>query len=251
MKKILVTGASGVIGTSIIKNLLKRNSDYYIQALANHDEESFSTLDKNKFTFINGDCRDYSLVDSLVSNSNAVIHLAAPSSFLMYKEKPIESTIDTIQIFLNIMESMRKHKVKKIIHASTSAVYEGNKFPYKETMFISPPELKSLSKKMNEDIGKIYSSSSGITAVAMRPMSVYGDDESKKGGYANVISLFVWAMVSGKIPIVWGNGNQTRDFIHAEDAAEMFCLALEKDVYIFTKSEILRKQKSPEPGGLV
>lgn len=231
MRKVLVTGASGLIGTAIIKNLLKRNPDYFVQALANHENELFSTLDKNRFTFVKGDCREYSLVDSLVSDSQAIIHLAAPASFLMYKEKPIESTIDTVQIFLNIMESMKKHRVKKIVHASTSAVYEGNDLPYKETMSINPPELKSASKRMNEDIGNIYSLSYGITSIAMRPMSVYGDDESKKGGYANVVSLFVWAMVGGKTPVLWGDGSQTRDFIHADDAAEVFCLALGKDVH--------------------
>jgi len=230
MRKILVTGASGIIGMSVVKNLLNRGSDYYVHALANYNNDLFTTLDKNRFSFVQGDCRQYSLIDSLIADSDAVIHLAAPASFLMYKEKPIESTIDTIQIFLNIMESMKKHRVNKIVHASTSAVYEGLSLPYKETMAIDPPELKSLSKKTNEDIGRIYSSAYGITSIAMRPMSVYGDDEGKKGGYANVISLFVWAMVGGKVPVIWGDGNQTRDFIHADDAAEAFCLALEKDI---------------------
>ena len=230
MRKILVTGASGIIGLSIIKNLLNRRSDYYVRALANYNNDLFPTLDKNRFSFVQGDCRQYSLIDSLIADSDAVIHLAAPASFLMYKEKPIESTINTIQIFLNIMESMKKHRVDKIVHASTSAVYEGLSLPYRETMIIDPPELKSLSKKTNEDIGRIYSAAYGIKSIAMRPMSVYGDDESKKGGYANIISLFVWAMVGGKSPVVWGDGNQTRDFIHADDTAEAFCLALEKDI---------------------
>lgn len=232
MKKILVTGASGVIGTAIINNLLNRNSDYFITALANYNNSLFPTLDKNRFAFVQGDCKQFELVDSLVVDSEAIIHLAAPASFLMYKEKPIESTIDTIQIFLNLMESMKKHNVKKIVHASTSAVYEGLEIPYKENMIIDPPELKSLSKKTNEDIGKIYSTAHGITSIAMRPMSVYGDDETKKGGYANVVSLFVWAMVGGETPVIWGDGTQARDFIHADDAAEVFCLALEKDIPI-------------------
>lgn len=230
MKRILVTGASGVIGSAIIKNLLKRNPNYFVKALANYNNNFFSTLDKNRFAFVQGDCKQYELIDSLVADSDAIIHLAAPASFLMYKEKPIESTIDTIQIFLNLMESMKKHGVKKIVHASTSAVYEGLELPYKESMVIDPPELKSLSKKTNEDIGKIYSTAYGITSIAMRPMSVYGDDETKKGGYANVVSLFVWAMVGGETPVIWGDGTQARDFIHADDAAEVFCLALEKDI---------------------
>src|SRR5579864_1660090 len=132
MRKILVTGASGLIGISVIQNLLQRNRDYFVLALANRGNPLFSAFDKNRFTFVQGDCKQPALVDYSVADSDAIIHLAAPASFLMYKESPIESTIDTIQIFLTLMEAMKKYNVKKIVHASTSAVYEGNALPYKE-----------------------------------------------------------------------------------------------------------------------
>jgi UDP-glucose 4-epimerase len=148
----------------------------------------------------------------------------------MYKETPRESTINTVECMLNILEAMKKHKTKKLVHASTSAVYEGQPVPYHEDMILVPPDLKALSKKFNEEMAQLYSTTYGITAIHMRPFSVYGEGEIWKKGYANVISLFAWAMVSGKNPVVWGDGTQTRDFIHAEDAARVFKLALESDM---------------------
>lgn len=230
MKKILVTGSSGLIGKSIVKNLLSRDSSYYVHALDLIEDDYYSHLNKNSFDFTLGDCKDFNLVEKLISESDAIIHLAAPSSFLMYKEHPRESTINTIQSFLNILEAMKKNGVKKIIHASTSAVYEGNTFPYLESMKINPPDLKSLSKKFNEELGNQYSANHGIISIAMRPFSVYGEEEIRKGGYANIISLFAWAIIGDQIPVVWGDGKQTRDFIHADDVAEVFCLALEKNI---------------------
>ena len=230
MKKITVTGAAGLIGRSVIKNLLNRNHNYHINAIDIVEDSLFKDLDEKRFIYYKGNCRDFEFIDSIISKSDAVIHLAAPASFLMYKEDPIKSTMNTVESFLNIMESMKKHNVQKIVHASTSAVYEGHPVPYSESMQIDPPDLKALSKKVNEEIGEQYARSYGITSIAMRPFSVYGDYEGKKGGYANITSLFVWAMISGEIPVVWGDGKQTRDFIHADDVAEAFALALEKDI---------------------
>ncbi len=229
MTEVLVTGSSGLIGRAVVNNLLERGN-YSVLATDLKKTQVFSEIDDPNFSFVEGDLRDYQIVDGLMSKVSSVIHLAAPSSFLMYKENPLESTINTIQSFLNILEAMKKYGVKKVIHASTSAVYEGNPLPYQEDMQINPPDLKALSKKMNEEMALLYSRSDGIISIAMRPFSVYGEGEDVKGGYANVTSLFAWAMVSGKRPVVWGDGNQTRDLIHAEDVAEIFALALEKDI---------------------
>lgn len=231
VKRVLVTGGAGFIGRTLVRLLVE--DDYKVTVLDNYrigGEEHIPQDLRERATWVEGDVRQAKLLDELVQGADGVIHLAAPSSFLMYEEEPIEGTTGTIHGFLNVLEAMRKHGKRKLAYASTSAVYEGNPFPYTEDMPLDPPDLKALSKKVNEEMAKQYSSRYGIQAIGLRPFSVYGHDEFSKGGYANITSLFVWAMLQGNQPIVWGNGAQTRDFIFVEDVARAFQLSLESDL---------------------
>lgn len=230
-KDVLVTGGAGFIGRNMIAGMVR--DGYTITALDNYKIGGKEFVDdeiRNEVNWVEGDSRDYSLVAKLTKGMDGVIHLAAPSSFLMYEEDPTDGASVTTQGFLNILEAVRRNEVGKLVYASTSAVYEGNPVPYTEEMTLAPPDLKALSKKWNEEAARQYSDRYGITAVGLRPFSVYGHDEFSKGGYANVISLFVWAALSGQTPVLWGNGQQTRDFIYVTDAGRAFQLALEADL---------------------
>ncbi|MGB3438679.1 MAG: NAD-dependent epimerase/dehydratase family protein [Actinophytocola sp.] len=228
---VLVTGGAGFIGRNLIAQMV--HDGYTITALDNYKiggKEYLADEIRDQVNWVEGDSRDYGLVAELTKGKDGIIHLAAPSSFLMYEEDPTDGASVTTQGFLNILEAVRRNDVGKLVYASTSAVYEGNPVPYTEDMTLAPPDLKALSKKWNEEAARQYSERYGITAIGMRPFSVYGHGEFSKGGYANVISLFVWAALSGKTPVVWGNGQQTRDFIYVTDTARAFQLALEKDL---------------------
>lgn len=228
---VLVTGGAGFIGRNMIAQMVQ--DGYTITALDNYKiggKEFLADDIKDQVNWVEGDSRDYPLVAELSKGKDGIIHLAAPSSFLMYEEDPTDGASVTTQGFLNILEAVRRNDVGKLVYASTSAVYEGNPVPYTEEMTLVPPDLKALSKKWNEEAAQQYADRYGITAIGLRPFSVYGHDEFSKGGYANVISLFVWAALSGATPVVWGDGQQTRDFIYVTDAARAFQLALEQDL---------------------
>ncbi|MDA3643108.1 NAD-dependent epimerase/dehydratase family protein [Saccharopolyspora indica] len=230
-KKVLVTGGAGFIGRNMIRQMVA--DGYEITSLDNYKigGKEFLPVDvAQQVNWVEGDSRDFGLLSELVRGKDGVIHLAAPSSFLMYEEDPIDGASVTTQGFLNVLEAMRRNDVRKLVYASTSAVYEGNPVPYVEGMTIDPPDLKALSKKWNEDAAHQYSTRYGIKAIGLRPFSVYGHDEFSKGGYANVISLFAWAAVSKTNPVVWGDGQQTRDFIYVDDAGLAFQRALEADL---------------------
>lgn len=230
-KNVLVTGGAGFIGRNMIADMV--TAGYNVTSLDNYrigGKEFLADDVRDQVNWIDGDSRDYSTVAELVKGKDGVIHLAAPSSFLMYEEDPTDGAAVTTQGLLNILEAMRHHDVEKLVYASTSAVYEGNPVPYVETMTLAPPDLKALSKKWNEEAAHQYATRYGIKAVGLRPFSVYGHDEFSKGGYANVISLFVWAALQNRAPVVWGNGQQTRDFIYVTDAGRAFVQALEKDL---------------------
>lgn len=230
-QRVLVTGGGGFIGRNMIQSMLA--DGYTITALDSYrigGKEFLPNDVKENVEWIDGDVRDYELVDRTVRGKDGIIHLAAPSSFLMYEEAPIDGTLLTTNGFLNILEAMRNNDVEKLVYASTSAVYEGNDLPYIEGMPLNPPDLKALSKKWNEEAANQYSQRYGITAIGMRPFSVYGPDEFSKHGYSNIISLFAWAALGGANPVIWGDGSQTRDFIHVKDAGRAFQLALEADI---------------------
>jgi UDP-glucose 4-epimerase len=147
----------------------------------------------------------------------------------MYERDPVQETTGATVGFHTVIDAAVHADVPRIVYASTSAVYEGNEVPYRETMGLRPPDLKAFAKKMNEELGELYSARYGIETLALRPFSVYGVDEESKGPYANVASLFTWAMASGLRPLLWGTGRQTRDFIFTEDVARAVVLALESN----------------------
>lgn len=229
MGKIFLTGGAGFIGRCLVRMLADKG--YKVTVLDNFRFSNQHQLFKHKnVEWVSGDTRDWELVSSLVKGKDAVIHLAAPSSFLMHEENDLEACNFTLMGFKTVMEAMKKHGVPKIVWASTSAVYERNDVPYHEGMTLNPPDSKAGCKLFCEQEARRYSERYGITCIGMRPFSVYGVGEHTKGGYANVVSLFSWAILNNKTPIVWGDGSQTRDYIFVEDAARSFVLALEKDI---------------------
>jgi nucleoside-diphosphate-sugar epimerase len=227
MRKILVTGGAGFIGRRIVPKLVALGHSVSVyDSMQLSSVKEFESVD-DRIEIIRGDMRDYEKLSSAVAGNDQVLHLAAPSSMLMYLEKPIEATIVTYHGFLNLIEALRRHDINKFVFASTSAVYEGCPLPWHENLEAFPPDLKALSKLQNEQIAKQYGERYGITSVALRPLSVYGTGEYTKKGYANVTSLFIWAMLNGQRPIVWGDGAQTRDFIHVEDTSDLLIKILD------------------------
>ncbi|MFJ9813971.1 NAD-dependent epimerase/dehydratase family protein [Streptomyces sp. NPDC101151] len=230
-KNLLVTGGAGFIGRTMIRGML--DDGHTITSVDNFKiggREHIPEDLRGHVEWLEGDTRDPALLTKLMKGRDAVVHLAAPSSFLMYEEDPVDGASVTVHGFLNVLEAMRSADVGKLVYASTSAVYEGNPVPYTEDMELRPPDLKALSKKWNEEVARQYTERYGLIALGLRPFSVYGHDEFSKGGYANVISLFAWAVLNGATPLLWGDGSQTRDFIYVEDAGRAFRTALEADL---------------------
>lgn len=227
--RILVSGGGGFIGRRLVKTLLSEGHDVKVLDNFKFGGKTYFNDTEKKLEIVEADVRDYSKVREALKGIDLVYHLAAPSSFLMYEEDPVGSSTVTLEGFINIMEGMRFHKIKKIIYISTSAVYEGNGFPYVENMKISPPDLKALTKKFNEEAAVQYFQRYGIKTIGMRPFSVYGYGEETKKRYANIVSLFIWAMLRGERPVVWGSGRQTRDFIFVDDVVDALVMAQKKD----------------------
>lgn len=229
---VLVTGGAGFIGRSLVRQLAE--DGYVVHVLDNFKFSNQSQLFNHPMvSWHEGSTLDQEIVDRLVGMTDHVIHLAAPSSFIMHEENDADACQFTLVGFKRVMEAMRKHGKRKIVWASTSAVYEEwgkpPRVPFHEGLPIFPPDSKAGCKWWCEQEAERYVNRFGFTSIAFRPFSVYGVGEHTKGGYANVTSLFVWAMMSGHDPVVWGDGSQTRDFIFVDDAARAFKIAMERD----------------------
>jgi len=230
--KVLVTGGAGFIGRSLVQQLA--DDGYEVMALDSFHFSNQSQLFQHDLVeWIRGDTRNVDLVEYLMKSADRVIHLAAPSSFIMHEENDLQACEFTLIGFKTIVDAMRHHGKKKLVWASTSAVYEiwkgDPRVPFHEGLDIDPPDSKAGCKWWCEQEAKRCVDRFGFTSTAFRPFSVYGKGEHTKGGYANVTSLFVWAMMAGYDPIIWGDGSQTRDFIYVDDAARAFKLAMEDE----------------------
>lgn len=230
--RVLVTGGLGFIGSNVAAYLTRQGC--LVSVLDAHPADHLPSHIRDVGTSIHwsvGDVTDWETVSSAVRGQDFVIHLADPPSFMMYEESPITSTVDTTKAFLNVLEAARRHRVNRVVYASTSTVYKGNERPFREDMTVRPTELKSLSKKWKEDVALLYAARySPLVTVGFRPFTLYGPGEEGKGGFASVVSLFCWAMMNGNRPVVWGDGTQTRDYVYIDDAVRVIGRALEHDV---------------------
>jgi len=208
MNKILVTGGSGFIGSNVIEELSK----YY--KVINFD------LIPSKNTAVEeviGDIRDKELVEQVVEKCDVIIHLAAQVSVPLsidYPQKTLEINVQGTQ---NIIDAAHKFGIKRLIMASSAAVYgEVSNLPLTEDSAGQCLSPYAQSKWENE-AQIMLARENGLEAVALRFFNVYGPGQSTDGAYAAVIPKFVEMLTTGKQPIIHGDGLQSRDFVHVKD----------------------------------
>jgi UDP-glucose 4-epimerase len=186
-------------------------------------------LENPKFRWVKGSILDPSMIDEAIERASAVVHLAAVVSVALSIEKPLLVHRVNLEGTLNVLESCLKHSVEKLVFASSAAVY-GNDLtpPLKEDYPSNPPNLYGATKVAGEAYVKAYAKTHNLKTVILRLMNVYGPRRSP-GPYAGVITKFAEAISLGKPLTVYGDGEQTRDFVHVSDAVEAMASALRKD----------------------
>ncbi|MDH5807098.1 MAG: NAD-dependent epimerase/dehydratase family protein [Candidatus Methanomethylicaceae archaeon] len=220
--KIIVTGGCGFIGSNLVEQLVK--DGYEVIIFDNLSTGNLKNIEGLNVKFFN---KPYEKMSELVSNIDIIFHLGMPSSSPMYKNNP-ELVGKTINDAIAIFEYARKNNCK-IVYASTSSLYNGNIPPYKEDMPIYVTDYYTECRYAIERLAMLYNKLYGVKSVGLRLFSVYGPKEEYKKEYANIISQFLWLIKQNKPPIIYGDGNQTRDFIHVLDVVKAFILAMEKD----------------------
>lgn len=220
--EIIVTGGCGFIGSNLAERLLKEG--YSVKVFDNMHTGDPSNL-KGLAVKIFRD--SYNKMDSLIQEPGMIFHLGIPSSSPMYKNDPTligEAINDAIGIF-----EFAKKNGCKVVYASSSSLYNGNKPPYCEDMPIYVTDYYTECRYAIERLAKLYNTLHGVKSVSLRFFSVYGPKEKYKGKYANIVTQFLWAMLKNEQPLIFGDGTQTRDFVYVGDVVEALMLAMEKD----------------------
>ena len=222
--KFLVTGGAGFIGKYLIVELLR--DDHNITIFDNFSSSSKNDvvhLLENGVNLVTGDILDYDLLLKSMSNYDFVIHLAAQTSVEQSIVDP-ETTIDiNVEGTVNVLKSCVKTNVKGLISTSTAAVYGSSPTPISETSQPNPISSYGASKLVTEYNLQAFSRFFGLNCISLRLFNVYGNGQSTDAG---VIRKFL-KNISEKIPLeIFGDGTQTRDFVHISDVIQAFYCAI-------------------------
>ena len=226
--KVLVTGGAGFIGSHLVDEASEEG----------YDVVTIDNLNNGKLENLNKDAKFYKvdIVDidnlSLVfekEKPDYVIHLAAQISLRESLKNPIYDAEQNILGSINILECCRKFNVKKVVYASSAAVYGFPKYlPVDEKHPINPFSPYGVSKHTVEHYLQYYHENFEIDYIILRYSNVYGERQDPLGE-AGVIAIFIDKLKKGERPIIFGDGEQTRDFIYVKDVVEANLLALEKE----------------------
>ena len=224
--KILCTGGSGFIGSHLIKKLLSDGYDVY-----NLDKISSPILPNNKQKTI--DILDIDVNDNFFAGIDTIIHLAGMVSVSKSFEDPINSFGNNTSTTIKLLSAAHLHKIKKFIFSSSAAVYGSKEGTVSETDAAEPNSPYGLDKLTSEKYIQMYCRLWGIDYLIFRLFNVYGEGQNPQ--YAGVITGFNVALQKKEPLIVYGDGEQTRDFISVGDV----CNYLSKLMITMTKNEIL------------
>ncbi len=239
MAKVLITGGAGFIGAHVANAAAHAGWDVHILDLVAQHPQIHP-----KIKFIQGDVRDKGTVEDILSGFEAVVHLAAqisvPDSFAD-PEKTHSINVEGTQI---ILEASRKFGVDKVIVASSAAVYgRVASLPLKEDAAGDCISPYAESKWENENQVDLFRNL-GLNSIALRFFNVYGPGQSADNSYASVIPKFLDLMIQGKNPTIYGNGKQTRDFIHVDDVAGAIIKLLELDApYVYSVANVCTEKE--------
>ncbi len=224
-KRVLVTGGAGFIGS----NFCNLKSDVYdVVALDNLFLGSPKNLNSNT-KFVQGDACNLEDLQQCGDTFDAVIHLAGTSSAPMFMDDGFaDGYVNSVESFVRSIEFARQSGANKFIYASTSSLYGNNPIPLLEDQDVTPPNHYAVTKFCYEHCARCYHQVyPELDIVGFRFMSVYGPNEESKGRYANMISQFLWDIARDLPPVIYGDGEQFRDFTNVADIVQAMELAIE------------------------
>ncbi|TDU81767.1 UDP-glucose 4-epimerase [Prosthecobacter fusiformis] len=228
--KALITGGAGFIGSHIAQALCSRGASVVV--LDNLSLGSLQNLDWKKpgddLEFIQGDIADAALLARITPGCDWVFHEAALPSVPLSISQPLQSHADNLNGTLQVLIAARDAHVKRVIFASSSAIYGDSEVPSKdESLPPNPLSPYALQKYASEKYCQLFHQLYGLETVSLRYFNVFGPRQAFDSPYSGVIAKYCTAMLKGERPLVFGDGLQVRDFTFVENAVSANLLAAE------------------------
>ena len=227
-RRVLVTGGAGFIGSRVARKLSRNHQVIILDNLSSGDRRNLPS--NNNLTLVEGDILDKHTVEHSLRGVATVIHLAAIASVPLSIANPIETTQVNVNGTLSLLMASKRMGVKRFIFASSSAVY-GNPqhLPVRESATLNALSTYAASKIAAEKYCEAFQHNYGLSAISLRLFNVYG---SRMFGHyqANVVDEFMRALKAKARPLVFGDGNQARDFVNVSDVVDLMVRLVELPV---------------------
>lgn len=223
MKKYIITGGAGFIGSALVRGLLALHDGTVevIDNLSTGRRENLKDLE-GQIAFHLADIRDYDAICPLVAEADTLFHLAAIPSVPRSITDPAPSHECNIDGTFNILRASVEGNVRKVVYAASSSAYGDTlELPKAEQMRPNPKSPYAAQKLMGEYYCSVFSSCYGLDATSLRFFNVYGPRQDPSSPYSGVISVFMTCLLQGTAPTIYGDGEQTRDFTYIDDIVDL------------------------------
>ena len=226
--RYVVTGGAGFIGSNTVDELVRRgHSVVVLDDLSSGKEENLAES-RNKISFIKGSITDLEAVRKAMPEADYVLHLAARTSVPRSIKDPLETNRTNVDGTLNVLVAARDAKVKRVVFAASSSAYgETPTLPKVETMEPEPISPYGVTKYVGELYAQTFGRVYGLENVSLRYFNIFGPRQDPASPYSGVLAKFCTAFLEETQPVIFGDGEQTRDFTYVDNAVSANLLACE------------------------
>ncbi|MFO7967662.1 MAG: SDR family oxidoreductase [Archaeoglobaceae archaeon] len=225
--KVLITGGCGFVGSNLAEELSR---EYEVTVLDNLVTGDVSNLEELDLDFVEGDITDLDLLMDLFEGVDFVLHQAAVVSVPESIKDPVKTDEVNIGGTLNVLLAARDNGVRKVVNASSCAVYgDTEQLPINEGVMPKPKSPYAVTKLTAEYYCNVFTELYGLGTASLRYFNVYGPNQDPDSDYAAAIPKFITKVMNGESPIIYGDGEQTRDFVFVKDVVKANVMAMKSE----------------------
>lgn len=219
--RYLVTGGCGFIGSHLVERLVRQNLQVRVLDNLSSGHLRHLAAVREAIDFVEGDVRDRDVLQRALRDTDIVFHQAALVSVPASVERPEENHATNLTGTLNLLEAARAAGTKRVVFASSAAVYGNDpQLPKTEDLTPRPESPYAIAKLAGEHYLRIFAQLYGLETVSLRYFNVYGPRQDPRSPYSGVISRFIDALARDQAPTVFGDGQQSRDFVYVSDVVQ-------------------------------